>query len=145
MIVLDAQGLIAFFTGEPALAPVRELMLSGEQVLMSTINLAETVDLMRRVYGITSDALDADLLTTGIHFTSLDLETALAAAELRAAHYHRVRRSVSLADCSAAALALDRGARLATSDPALLSLVVDEGGDIEPLPGSDGTVWERQD
>lgn len=34
----------------------------------------------------------------------------------------------------------DRVARLATSDPALLDLVVDEGGLVEPLPGRDGSI-----
>jgi PIN domain nuclease of toxin-antitoxin system len=142
-VVLDAQGLIAFFTGEPALPPVRELLLSGEKTVMATINLAETIDRMRRVHGVDSDSLEADLLETGIHFSAVDTELAAEAAELRASHYHRTRRSVSLADCVAAALALDRGYRLATSDPALLALVVDEGGSVEPLPGSDGTVWSR--
>jgi PIN domain nuclease of toxin-antitoxin system len=142
-VVLDAQGLVAFFTGEPALAPVRELLLSGEQTIMATINMAETIDRMRRVHGIDSDSLEADLLETGIHFRAVDIALATEAAELRASHYHRTRRSVSLADCIAAALALDRGYRLATSDPALLALVVDEGGTVEPLPASDGTVWTR--
>jgi predicted nucleic acid-binding protein len=140
-VVLDAQGLIGFFTGEPSLVPVRQLLLSGEQTVMATINLAETYDRMRRVHGVTSDLLHADLLETGIHFSAVDTELAIEAAELRASHYHRTRRSVSLADCTAAALALDRGVRLATSDPALLSLMIDEGGSIEPLPASDGSVW----
>jgi PIN domain nuclease of toxin-antitoxin system len=140
-VVLDAQGLVGFFTGEPALVPVRDLLLSGEQAVMATINLAETYDRMRRIHGIASDWLHADLLETGIHFSAVDTELAIEAAELRAAHYHRTRRSVSLADCTAAALALGRGARLATSDPALLALMVDEGGMIEALPASDGSVW----
>jgi PIN domain nuclease of toxin-antitoxin system len=140
-VVLDAQGLIGFFTGEPSLVPVRELLLSGEQTVMATINLAETYDRMRRVHGVTSDLLHADLLETGIHFSAVDTELAIEAAELRASYYHRTRRSVSLADCTAAALALDRGVRLATSDPALLALMIDEGGSIEALPASDGSVW----
>jgi PIN domain nuclease of toxin-antitoxin system len=140
-VVLDAQGLEAFLRDEFAAELVEQLIFSGEQMVMATINLAETVDRMRRVHGVVSDSLHADLLETGIHFSAVDTELAVEAAELRAAHYHRTRRSVSLADCTAAALALDRGARLATSDPALLALMIDEGGMIEALPASDGTVW----
>ena len=141
VVVLDAQGLIAFLVGEPALEAVHDMLRSGEQTLMATINLAETRDHMRRLRGASAEVLDADILTTDIHFTAVDTELAVAAAELRTTHYHRSRRAVSLADCTAAALALDRGIRLATSDPALLALMVDEGGEIQPLPGSDGSLW----
>jgi PIN domain nuclease of toxin-antitoxin system len=142
-VVLDAQGLEAFLRDEIAAENVEQILFSGEQTIMATVNMAETIDRMRRLHGVDSDSLEADLLETGIHFSAVDTALATEAAELRASHYHRTRRSVSLADCIAAALALDRGYRLATSDPALLALVVDEGGAVEPLPGSDGTVWSR--
>jgi PIN domain nuclease of toxin-antitoxin system len=141
VVVLDAQGLIAFLVGEPALQAVHDMLRSGEQTLMATVNLAETLDHMRRVRGASAEVFHADILTTDIHFTAVDTELAVAAAELRTTHYHRTKRAVSLADCTAAALALDRGIRLATSDPALLALMVDEGGEIQPLLGSDGSLW----
>ncbi len=140
VIVLDAQALEAFFLGEPAMPQVKHILQSGEQVVIAAINLGETADHMIRVHGADAFRVAADIANCGIHVTGVDRDLVLAAASLRAAHYHRVRCAVSLADCVAAALSLDRVARLATSDPALLDLVVDEGGLIEPLPGSDGSV-----
>jgi len=141
VIVLDARALEAYFVGEPAMAAVGRLLSSGEQVVMSAANLAETADRMARVWRAPLDRVAGDIAELDIHVTSVDADLALAAAGLRAAHYHRTRRPVSLADCVAAALSLDRVARLATSDPHLLDLMVDEGGLIEALPGSDGRTW----
>jgi hypothetical protein len=45
---------------------------------------------------------------------------------------------VSLADCCAAAHALDRGSRLATSDAHLIEVMISEGGDVISLPNSFG-------
>jgi predicted nucleic acid-binding protein len=67
--------------------------------------------------------------------------TAFDAATLRAEHYHRTMRAVSVADCCAAAIALDRDAVLATSDPALLAMIHDEGGRWMALPDSTGETW----
>ena len=142
--VLDAQALEAFLRDEPAALRVEQILTSGEHVLMAATNLAETFDRLKRVHRAETATLVADMFETGVHFSTVDLDLAVEAAELRAAHYHRVHRAVSLSDCTAAALALDRGARLATSDPALLELVVAEGGDVEPLPGSNGSVWIRR-
>jgi predicted nucleic acid-binding protein len=64
----------------------------------------------------------------------------MQAGRLRAKHYHRERMAVSLADCMAAATALSMGRALATSDPALATLVRAEGGDIHGLPGSKGQL-----
>lgn len=140
VIVLDAQALEAFFVGEPAMPTVTRIFGSGEPVTIAAINLGETADRMIRVHGADPFRVAGDIAECGIHITGLDSDLVLVAASLRAAHYHRVRRPVSLADCVAAALSLDRVARLATSDPALLDLVVDEGGLVEPLPGSDGSI-----
>ena len=141
LLVLDAQALEAYLCDEPAAAAVEALLMSGEQKLMATVNLAELVDRMRRVRGVSSATLVADLVLSGIHFSALDAELAVAAAELRAIHYHRTTCPVSIADCTAAALALDRGACLVTSDPALLRVVLDEAGQVQALAGSDGSVW----
>ncbi|HAP77168.1 MAG TPA: hypothetical protein DCR14_13920 [Acidimicrobiaceae bacterium] len=141
MIVLDAYALEAYLALEAAAPLVRDLILSGEQILVSGINLAEAVDRMVRVNGADPEVLAADLSHLGLTVSAVDELVAFDAAALRAAHYHRTRRAVSLADCCAAALALDRDAALATSDPALLSLVHDEGGRVIALPGSDGALW----
>jgi len=142
VLVLDEQALVAFLSAEPAMQQVRSLLESGEQTIISSINLAETVDRMLRIFGAARLTLRGDLEELDLHVTGVDADLAFAAAELRAVHYHRTRRPVSLADCIAAALSLDRVARLATSDPHLLQLVLDEGGLVEPLPASDGTTWQ---
>jgi predicted nucleic acid-binding protein len=141
VIVLDAYALEAYLTLEASAPIVRDLLASGEQALISGINLAETLDRMIRVHGMPPAELEANLLGTGVHISVVDEPTAFAAARLRAAHYHRSKRAVSIADCCAAALALDRDAPLVTSDPALLGLISDENGRYMALPDSTGTVW----
>ena len=142
MIVLDAYALKAYLNDEVMAADIVEpLILSGRQVLISGINLAETLDRMLRVNGATRDELETDLIGLGLTVAGVDATVAFDAAALRAAHYHRTRRAVSLADCCAAALSLDRDAPLVTSDPALLALLHDEGGRYVALPSSTGETW----
>lgn len=144
MIVLDAQAFIAYATNEPGAALVRDLITSGQQILLSTANLAEVAYFIGRTRSASPSAVFADIIELNIHLTRLDEEFALEAASLRLRHYHRVQRPLSLADCCAAALALDRGAALATSDGPLLDAMIDEQGDVIPLPASDGSIWTRQ-
>jgi hypothetical protein len=73
-----------------------------------------------------------------VFVSAVDAELSGAAAELRSRYYHRDTRPVSLADCCAAAHALDRGSRLATSDAHLLEVMISEGGDVIALPNSFG-------
>ncbi len=120
---------------------VRDLFLSGQQMLITGVNLAETIDRMIRVNGANRAELENDLIGLGLTVSGVDATMAFDAAALRATHYHRTRRSVSIADCCAAALSLDRDAPLATSDPALLDLLHDEGGRYVALPNSAGAVW----
>jgi predicted nucleic acid-binding protein len=141
VIVLDAFAVEAFFTGETSAPIVRDILLGNEQVVVSAINLAEVADRLMRVRGFTRLELEQDLLTLGITISEVDSPTALDAAALRAQHYHRARRSISIADCCAAAVTLDRDAVLVTSDPALLAMVYDEGGRWMALPDSSGEVW----
>jgi predicted nucleic acid-binding protein len=144
VIVLDAYALEAYLNDElPAADAVEPILLSGEQILISGINLAETLDRMMRVHRMPPAELEANLLDSGVHVTAVDEPTAFEAARLRAAHYHRTRRAVSIADCCAASLALDRDAPLVTSDPALLGLIADENGRYVAIPDSDGNVWSR--
>jgi predicted nucleic acid-binding protein len=124
---------------------VEPLILSGQQVLITGVNLAEVLDRMLRVNGADRDELESDLVALGLTVSGVDGPMAFDAASLRAAHYHRSRRAVSIADCCAAALALDRDAPLVTSDPALLALVHDEGGRYVALPNSSGTAWSPPD
>jgi len=65
-------------------------------------------------------------------------EMATEAGRIRARRYHREHAAISLADCIAAAAALAARQPLATTDPALATVVRAEGGDIHPLPDSNG-------
>lgn len=141
MIVLDACVLESFFADEPAAPHVEAMLHDGEQIVMSAINLTEMLDRLIRVRGADQVELSADLLGLGITISDVDVFTAFDAAALRAGHYHRTHRAVSVADCCAAAIALDRDAVLASSDPALLAMVHDEGGRWMALPDSSGEVW----
>jgi predicted nucleic acid-binding protein len=142
VIVLDAYALEAYLNDElPVADAIEPMLLSGEQVLISGINLAETLDRMIRLHGMSADELEANVLGTGVFVSSVDEPTAFEAARLRAAHYHRTNRAVSIADCCAAALALDRDAPLVTSDRALLGMIADENGRYMALPDSTGNVW----
>lgn len=142
VIVLDAYALEAYLNDEVAAADLVEpLLLSGEQVLIAAVNLAETADRMIRLNGAVRDELESDLASLGVTVAEIDSASAFDAASLRAGHYHRARRAVSIADCCAAALALDRDALLVSSDPALLGMVHDEGGRFLALPDSAGNVW----
>ena len=141
MIVLDACALESYFADEPAAALVEAMLQEGEQIVMSAINLIESLDRLIRVRGADRVELSSDLLGLGLTISDVDVFTAFDAATLRAEHYHRTMRAVSVADCCAAAIALDRDAVLATSDPALLAMVHDEGGRWMALPDSDGEVW----
>ena len=141
LIVLDAQALIAYTTNEPGAIVVRDQINTQQQILLSTANLTEVTYFLGRTRGVTPSSVYADIIELEIHITRLDEDCALAAAGLRLHHYHRVRRPVSLADCCAAALALDRQAVLVTSDGPLLDLMIDEQGDVLPVPASDGSLW----
>lgn len=79
------------------------------------------------------------LASQGMTVRSVAAELGLEAGGLRARHYHRVRRAVSLADCVAAAAALAERRPLATCDAAMAAVVRDEGGRVHALPVSDGT------
>jgi predicted nucleic acid-binding protein len=60
----------------------------------------------------------------------LSVEIAREAAEIRARHYHRTARPLSLADCVLLASGA-AGDRLATADPHVLSVAADLG--LEPI------------
>jgi predicted nucleic acid-binding protein len=82
---------------------------------------------------------DIALLTNaGMQVTPVSANQGLLAGRLLARHYNRERCAVSLADCIAAATALSEQLPLATSDPALATVVRIEGGTVHPLADSNG-------
>jgi ribonuclease VapC len=134
--VLDASAVLAFMLEEPA-APLVEDMLR-EPTALSAVNCAEVAQRLIRLRGKIPDDVEADLTllaTAGMEIATVDAALALSAGRLRARHYHR-DRAVSLADCVAAALALQRNLPLATTDIALTELVRAEGGTVVELPSA---------
>ena len=137
MTVLDAYAVLAFLRNEPAAGPVARL-LDGPTVLAAT-NLGEVIDqLVRVVDDVHSDL--ALLVYLGMQIEPITGHLGSRAGELRARHYHRVARPLSLADCAAAALALALRRPLATSDPPLAAMTRAEGGSVLPLPDSRGRL-----
>ncbi|MGH9186348.1 MAG: PIN domain-containing protein [Acidimicrobiales bacterium] len=136
MTLLDAYALVAWLAGEPAQAEVRALL--DRAPVVSAVNIAETVDQMGRIRGIDCRP-DLDVLVRrGLDVVPFTDVLARSAGSLRARHYHRTRRAVSLGDCAAAATALARGIAVATPDPGLAAVVRVEGGHVVALPDSRG-------
>ena len=136
MILLDAYALVAFLVGGPASIEVRQILREGDGAV-ATVNLAEALDVAQRVYEVSIprawevlDPLFGDVLQA----VPLDTEVAGRAAEIRARHYHRKSRPISLAD---AVLLASTGAddRLATADPDVLAVAEAEKIPTTALPG----------
>lgn len=141
MTVLDAYAVLALLKGEPAADDVRAL-ISGGACTLTTLGVAEVVDHLVRIVGASDEEAALDLAQLGLaDVEPLDSAVALRAGLLRARHYHRRTRAISLADCVAAETARAAGDALATSDPHLLDTCHDEGIDIVVLVDSSGTIW----
>ncbi len=98
---------------------------------MSTVNAAEAIDVLVRVYGGEPDEVMArveELFEAGIEATAPSLDHAVRAGQLRARIFDRRDRRVSLADCVVVATA-EPGDRIATTDGVLAELARDEGID----------------
>lgn len=139
MTVLDAYAVIAYLRGEPPAAEVADLLRG--QPLLTSVNAAEVCDQMVRVFGADPDNIEADLALlchAGLTVLAVSYELGMEAGHIRARRYHRDRAAVSLADCVAASAALASQRPLATSDPALAAVLRAEGGEVHPLPDSQG-------
>lgn len=141
MTILDAYAVLSLFKDEPAAASVRDLIEAGDASL-TALGVSEVVDHLVRIVGVDEEEAVLDLAQLGlVDPITLDGRLGRTTGLLRARHYHRVRRAVSLADCAAAAVAGDTGRRLATSDPHLLDLCRDEGVPVVVLVDSTGSRW----
>lgn len=139
MTTLDAYALIGYLRAEKMDGEVADLLRN--ECVMASVNVAEVVDQLGRVFGHDIDDVEADLaLLThqSLDVTSVDQQQATDAGRLRARWYHRERLAVSMADCVAAVTALRTDTPLATSDPPLATLIRGEGGEIVALPDSQG-------
>jgi len=133
--LLDAYALVAFLVGGPAAPQVRAVLRAGNAGV-ATANLAEALDAAQRVRGMpigrSMDVLEP-LFDGPLTALPLDRAVAQRAAELRAAHYHRTSRPVSLADTILVASARP-GDRVVSSDAHLLAVAAAEGIETEALP-----------
>jgi predicted nucleic acid-binding protein len=130
--LLDAYALIAFMVGGPATPQVRAILREGDAAVASA-NLAETLDVSQRLYHLPiprAMEIVESLLEGSLTAIALNLEIARRAAEIRATHYHRSSRPISLADAILIASAKP-GDRIATADPHVLA--VTQAEELEPL------------
>lgn len=143
MTVLDAYAVLALLKGEPAAPHVRRILRSRSRPSLSALGVAEVIDHLVRLEGADDDEAALDLAQLGLFDPDpVDGALALRAGLLRARHYHRRRRAVSLADCVAAETARASARPLASADPHLLDLCHDEAIDVVVLPDSTGTIWD---
>lgn len=136
MTLLDAYALIAFLVAGPATPQVRAILRAGDAAV-ATANLVEVLDVSQRVHGVPiSRALEIlePLLAGPLTAVPLDSAVALRAAEIRAQHYHRSSRPISLADAVLIASA-QQGDRIATADPDVLAVAKVEKVGLIALPG----------
>jgi predicted nucleic acid-binding protein len=135
VILLDAYAIVAFLVGGPAANQVRGLLREGNAGV-TTANLTEALDVSQRVHGLPVDRANEvlePLFEGPLAAVPLDLPTARRAARIRAIHYHRSSRPISLADAILlASVRIDD--RLATADPDVLAVARAEGLAIVVLP-----------
>ncbi|MEX2625806.1 MAG: PIN domain-containing protein [Ilumatobacteraceae bacterium] len=139
--VLDAYAVLALLKGEAAADEVGELLSTGAAT-MTPLGVAEAMDHLVRLAGVDPDEAALDLAQLGLLDPApLTGPVARRAGVLRAAHYHRTKRAVSLADCVAAETARELDAPLATADPHLLELCHDDGIRSIVLVDARGNRW----
>jgi uncharacterized protein with PIN domain len=134
-VLLDAFALIALLADEPAADAVEALLRSGEAA-MTAVNLAEALDVLQRVQGISSERLGTvttTLVDERMRLVPVEAQIARNAADIRARHYHRTRAPLSLADCILLAATGESNA-LATADGPLIRVAEAEGLQVRALP-----------
>lgn len=137
MTFLDACALIAVIHGEPATKRVLAIIREGTAAMTAT-NVAEVFDVVARKgnigYSRIADVVEP-LFEGPLALVAVDLRLARRAAEVRTDHYHRKRRSLSLAD--ATLLAVPRsGDKIASSDSDVLVVAAELGIETIELPPS---------
>jgi predicted nucleic acid-binding protein len=141
VILLDAYALVAVASAEPA-APEIEQLLRTETCTMSTVNIAEAVDVLMRIHAIPREevrALLEPVVGSEVAPVAPGTEDAWQAAELRARYYRRRECPLSLADCFLLAAARESDA-IATADPGVVDVARAEGLGVIALPDSRGRL-----
>jgi predicted nucleic acid-binding protein len=142
VIVLDSYAVLALLNGGPAAGDVQRIVEDDEDSLLTPLGVAEVLDHLVRLANVEEEEAMLDLAQLGLATpTPVESELAARAGLLRARHYRRKSRAVSLADCVAAENARPLGCRLASADPHLLDLCRDESIAVIPLPDSTSRIW----
>jgi PIN domain nuclease of toxin-antitoxin system len=131
-VVLDASAAIALLLDEVTAGAI-ETLLAHASPRMSTINVAEAVDVLVRVHRGDPDEVvtQVDVLLSTVAPVAATPGIATRAGELRARHWRRDQR-ISLADCFVIATA-EAGALIATLDGTLANVARAEGYEVVPL------------
>ncbi|MGH2733339.1 MAG: PIN domain-containing protein [Actinomycetota bacterium] len=140
MILLDASGLVAALTGEPAARKVETILRGGEAAIPAP-NLAEAMDVLVRVMRNPLEAVKVrlqPLLLAVLPVLPVGEAEASRGAEIRIRHYHRRRSPLSLADCFLVGTAALLNASIATSDEPLAKCAVQESLHVVALEDSTG-------
>lgn len=145
MTVLDTGAVIGLLRDQPCAAQVAELIAHPDDGIatLPAIGIVEIMDVLvrreRRRVAACDDALEL-LVAGGLDIAILDGETARLAGLLRARHWNRDRRPISLADSAILATAILRQEPLATTDIALAVVARAEGHPVIALPDSTGRL-----
>lgn len=126
--MLDSSAVIALFRAEPFATDVSDVLRLG-RARMVTINAAETVDILTRVYRWDADQVIGgveQLLSTVVESIPASPDLATRAGEFRGRLYHHRTRRLSIADCFVLAVAAP-GDRIVTSDKVLGAAARSEG------------------
>ncbi len=109
-MILDTSAVLAIAFGEPYATWVFDEVVRSHQLLMSTVNLTETLIIFRQRKPETFTELFDELLASGVQFIPPDR----AQAELAAAA--RLQYPLNFGDCFAYALAKTQNLPLLTLD-----------------------------
>lgn len=131
---------MAALVGEPA-APEVGRLLKQEQVAIVSVNLAESIDILVRVFRNELNEVESLLvpvLATTLGVLAIGESEARRGAQVRIDHYHRRDNPLSLADCLMLGTALIREAAIATSDGPVARTGDAVGVEVVRLMDSDG-------
>ncbi len=132
--------MISLLLDDPAAADVADKLQGVGPLRISVVNIAEVIDVMRRVHG--ASAANAEyaanrFLDEVARPVAATREQAERAADIRARYYHRRDCDLSLADCFVVAVA-GPDDTLATSDSAVAFVARAEGLDVVALLNPQG-------
>jgi PIN domain nuclease of toxin-antitoxin system len=138
-VVVDAGPIVSVLLDDPA-APVVAELLQGRECSVSVVNVGEVLDVLIRVHRVSPDDA-AESVDRYLDEVARPIPAtrglAMEAALIRARHYRRRGRDVSLADCFAIATALP-DSDVATSDSAVARVADAEGLGVIGLPNARG-------